>query len=400
MVEQVDQIREREKYFVMNDLNNFSTPKKRLSAGDDGSLITMLEKPLRRFDTFLDVLLDLGDARSAIFSALRGHVSIKSPSISDSSIIAKSIWNNKAITPSGHKISVITNVVDIGHPDRLVSLFPESSDMLDFTLPQKNNIVSDSVQSAGSITDRKQVVFRGNSISTVDGSPLKSTNRRPDTTKATNYIFEKTLQNERSREYSKKSYLNNHIKWELDKFTISKVTETAYNKIGDKTNVLKPRRFRTIIKPVLTRSGPYDMYLDSLSLRFIKSKKRILSKYWDNLYYAYPPAAINSFSNPTGLSQHNYSTLYPVLSKRGLLRLGSHTYTSPAVNPTPNTLLSRSDLTKKPQLILEHSSDGLVVNSISISQYSELIAPRISDAVNASPVDNGDIIGISKFDDG
>lgn len=212
MVEQVDQIREREKYFIMNDLNNFSTPKKRLKINDDGAALTMLDKPIKRIDTFLDILLDLGDIRSKIFNAFRGHVGFKPMSISDSKVIAKSIWEDKSITPSGHKINIVSKITDVQHSERPLSLFAETSDMLDFVLPQKNNIVSDSIQSAGSISDRKQVVFRNNSISTIDDTPLKSNNRRPDTTKATNYIFEKTLQNERSREYAKKSYLQNHIK--------------------------------------------------------------------------------------------------------------------------------------------------------------------------------------------
>lgn len=402
MVEQADQIRERERYFVMNDLNNFSTPKKRLSMGDDGSLITMLDKPIKRFDTFLDVLLDLGDARSVIFNALRGHVGIKSVSVGDSSTIAKSIWNNKAITPSGHKVNVINKIADIRHPDRPISLFPESSDMLDFTLPQKNNIVSDSVQSAGSITDRKQVVFRNNNISAADGSPLKSTNRRPDTTKATNYIFEKTLQNERSREYAMKAYLHNHIKWAQDSFTVSKGVEKSYRTIIDKSIALEPRRYRAITNPVPTSSAPYDMYLDSLSLRFIKSKKRKLSKYWNSLYYAYQPSVTNSFSNPTGVSSLNYSTLFPVLSKRGLLRLGSYTYTSPPITSLPNILPVKLDLTKKPQLSLELSTNNSAVGKIDTIRSAVPIEVHIPDIINTVTVggSSSDDLGFGIFSDG
>lgn len=144
-----------------------------------------------------------------------------------------------------------------------------------------------------------------------------------------------------------------------------------------------------------TRSAPYDMFLDNLSHRFVKTKKSLLSKYWDGSYYAYLPSVITSFSNPTSVSQLNYSMLYPVLSKKGLLRLGSYIYSTPIINTLPDQLLYSSVHKKTPQVNIDFYTNNLLSVNTNDSKISTLIELPNCDSINNTTHDYGDAISLS-----
>jgi len=147
---------------------------------------------------------------------------------------------------------------------------------LDFVLPQKNNILGESIQKPGGLVDRKQIVYRG----AVDVLPDVPDNmnmeiRTPDFTKKTNYIFEKTLQNERITEYANKETLKRYLKSRFSYYWVSlphKIITTRtdpdseYSKDTQSeliTNYVK--KLESSYKKKIPQKKNIDFYVDRLS---------------------------------------------------------------------------------------------------------------------------------------
>lgn len=250
---QAEQIKERERHLVMNDLNNDMTPNLYLKHAEDGSMLSMLEKPIRRVSYWVDMMTRVARNREIIMDSWsREEFRYENINFENNPALVRNIWKNNKTTNVHNPTGFVANIDKLSGinnpPNKKRITFFEGEDLLDFVLPQKNNIVGDSVAKVGNIRDRKQIVFRG-SVNTVSNSTEnENILRRPDFNKNTNYIFEKTLQNERTGEYGSKEHLKKYAKsrfnnyWPTKFETISAQTQNKNVEIfeTDKLNEYLP----------------------------------------------------------------------------------------------------------------------------------------------------------------
>lgn len=278
---QVDQIRERERHLIMNDFSNDMFPNLYVKHAEDGTLLAAINKPIRRVAFWLDILNRVAFNRELIYDSL-GRLEKKNEYFGkiDAGIV-RNIYGNfnsgeGKINPGGFS-QLVDNTFNLKKPlNQKRVTFSDSNDFLDFILPQKNNIVGDSVAKVGNIQDRKQIIYRG-SVNTVSNSvEVGNDLRKPDFNKNTNYIFEKTLQNERSGEYNSKEYLKKYIKGRFNRYWPSKPisSEMILKKKLINSNIrgLNEYVISTIKKyeippiGVISNNLENDLYLDNLAL--------------------------------------------------------------------------------------------------------------------------------------
>lgn len=239
---QVKQIYERERRFILDELNiNHSPHLENLEMGE-GSLGSRLAKARGRLLYYVDVFSFFFNNFFKLSGIFRNKsvYSLESDYQNFSNVVSNFFRKNN--------YSIYTSFGTINHDqqplwfsnlkknkDFVRSFIPKMEIKNEFILPKKNNITNENFKKIGEISDRKQTVYRKltDSLPTIDKN-FNVKSRAPDTSKESNYVFERQLQAARSVDLDFKEFLKNRIIRRFDfYYPNSLVSEPRMEKIFD-----------------------------------------------------------------------------------------------------------------------------------------------------------------------
>jgi len=288
---QLEQIIEKERKFIVNEVTLDNSPHLENSNIKSGSLFSRLIKAKQRFlmyfdilDSYLNSIVDLTNIWKKNY---KYKIEVRN---NDNKLIIRNIFKtsnenkNVSFYVSYNNNSILYN--SNFFKKKIKHFLPKINLTNDFVLPKKNNITNENFYKIGNIVDRKQAVYRKliNKIPNVEQTfNIKS--RLPDISTSSNYIFERQLQEKRSIEMSIKEYIKNrafkrfsYYYFKNNLFLDKKIIHFKY------FEKLRPKKLEDIIK----NNKKFISYnYKNLIKQNFKYKKRDLNleqilKFWSN----------------------------------------------------------------------------------------------------------------------
>lgn len=226
---QVEQISERERRYIIEEMNLNFSPHLENMKYDSGSLNVRLLKLRQRLSVYFEVLEKYTDRLFEIkpnFSTERRYP-IES-NFEESFRLVRNFFRQddpNIYTSVGtfHNTDPASKLQNLKQNRELVKNQPPRLEISnDFVLSKKNNITNENFKHVGHLSDRKQSVYR-KLTDQLPATPnhLKSI-RPPDFSKESNYVFERQLQYERSFEFDFKEFLKKKISKRYDFYYFEK----------------------------------------------------------------------------------------------------------------------------------------------------------------------------------
>lgn len=290
---QVKQISERERRFILDELNLNHSPNLENLDVREGSLSGRLLKAKFRVQNYVDTFSFFFNNFFKLSGIFRNKsvYSTESEYYNLANVVTNFFRKNNykvysslgplSQEPQPHWFSNLKK-----NKEFVRSFLPKMEIKNDFSLPKKNNITNENFKKIGEISDRKQTVFRkltDSSTSLDQTFGIKS--RAPDLTKESNYVFERQLQSSRSLELDFVEFLKNRA---VCRFDFYYPNSLDINSLASKpfafernTENGKSVDFYFNLKGHSTNINRYSEYLDTRFDSYDVNLENLL-KYWSN----------------------------------------------------------------------------------------------------------------------
>jgi len=348
--EQLSQIIEKERKFIINEVNVETSPHLENFEIQPGSLSARLRKAKYRIFVFFRIFDDYLNTVSDIINIWKNTYKYR---IETRNEINKSSVKNIFRKNSKYKMSTFYSIYKTQNKNiffnpknsrRLVKHYiPKIEISNDFVLPKKNNITNENFNKIGNIGDRKQMVYRKliNKVDSVE-SKYDLRSKIPDLSNISNYVFERQLQESRSVEYSLKEYLKFRLFRRLNFYYFSQFEQNSkkikiidfnkqliytpiYNFFFKKSN-LGPTN-KTFLKPKLPNYESKEIHLEYL-LKYWQNHKNmhntIFSRDVEFVYFKNSEKNITNFFEYFNILDYSMEELL----KANRLGIGMYTYQS------------------------------------------------------------------------